>query len=1626
MKSDININNMNRHELCIYSLDMKNFIYICNEMKVLTLVLSMWLSNTSSASEIIFNFETEDGFTVSNQQPNELPGPFFHNTETGSWISDGSDPECIGPYDSSITSPEILIPNLGDKMGILINLDHRYSFEPDPGSAWDIGQILISLNDMEFKSIGAEYFTTSGYSGKPVAGSGIAQGQIGFSDESEGYSAGEFITDTAWINVKEGDKIKIKLSALYDQCATGNKPNWEIDKLTLIPGDSPYVPASVSLVKSGPEGFSLEVKNTETSELDLDSISLSLNGEKIDYTSEIEDSKVTLNYFTSKPLPVADPNYISILSPPEAVTSLYKVDSNHSIPVADIEEPIIAEVVYTNPAVADVPLKNASDVSGKIGLCDRGATYFDVKGEHIFNAGGVASIIANNRPGAPIVMGTGRALFYDKPHFMISQDDGNKIKPFLTQGITISISPGHKLELVAKDKTGKDINGTYKIVVSPYTPVEPKYALGDDIKGDSGILSYVTQISNSQSSLGTHIHDNAWTKALTQFQGKLKDGDGEFYLNEAEPDAFEGWTYLPTIVETINFDQGSTIDLPAEPGSGFFFGGTLENPGNYPDDPIPGIPGWFDSDDGISAGFFTLLELPVGKTILGITSDDGIRATFQTEFGELYPKEVAVRQTTGTTVFTIFAEKAGLYPFKLLWWEGTGGANVEFYSITEDGKRILVNDSTDPNSLKAYIPKDTIYDEAVTFLPSTKQLAVVGLLPVDGGFSTEKNIELHVREGTGSKIDESTIKFTVNGESVDFTISSDESIISESGIKKLVHVTNSRGELDIKVSFTETSNVERVISWKCYIEDPIDPTDLNLLAYYSFDSVEDGKTYDSENNIEGVLTANAKINKGAGLRGLGLDSTDDPYQVGGNGMRIEYGEILNLASTVDAISITFWAKNVNPTQPNYSSAIHGVSFGTVNNNGVSAKVPMTNQTLSWDTSNQPVVASFSGTYGTWNHYAFIKDGQNKKIYVNGDLIIDEDSTLPLPKDFSAINVLGDLNAVDGLEGHFDELAIFASPLTEELVYDTMTGEMFGTLPSNTLISKQPEDSSGELYQKATFTIEVSDADNMVVIWFYNGSPVADGLELNLIDLDEEDQGGKVKALVFSDKGFQFSEEVSLTVTPDITPPELVSFSLDKTLVKINLSFSEAMDTESITDVSNYSIDGLDIEDVSILGEGDLSVLIETSSQAPNTEYTLDYDLKDAAGNSLKSNVVIKSFLEAKGYVNVEYYLNISGTDLASLYNDPLYESGTFTLERFIPETNTKFVYGGDDNATWDNYGAVMSGYIIAPETGEYRFFFHSDDSGELYLSTDTTEDNLELICSVTGWANTYVLDDENERSALVNLEAGKKYLFQAIWKEGGGGDNCGISWRMPSETDLFDTPPNASAGIPGEYLATYAPEVFPWYGSWFPNGIKTINSIPQLSTLSTALEKADITLAVGAPYDTIFAPTNEAFDELPDGVLDSLLADPAALADILKYHIINSDPKASGSNWWVADVLEERAYNTALTGKKLTVSKSDGGVQYNTHYAKSSNKIMINNATVLDELDSSASSVIIIDKVLLPPDDEPPSISINNNGDGTATVTFTGTLQTSEFATGPWSDVEGESPITWDLKEKAGFARSKK
>ena len=64
---------------------------------------------------------------------------------------------------------------------------------------------------------------------------------------------------------------------------------------------------------------------------------------------------------------------------------------------------------------------------------------------------------------------------------------------------------------------------------------------------------------------------------------------------------------------------------------------------------------------------------------------------------------------------------------------------------------------------------------------------------------------------------------------------------------------------------------------------------------------------------------------------------------------------------------------------------------------------------------------------------------------------------------------------------------------------------------------------------------------------------------------------------------------------------------------------------------------------------------------------------------------------------------------------------------------------------------------------------------------------------------------------------------------------------------------------------------------------------PDLSTLVTAVTEAGLvdTLSGPGPF-TVFAPNNAAFEALPAGTLDSLLADPTgALTEVLQLHVVS-------------------------------------------------------------------------------------------------------------------------------------------
>ena len=123
------------------------------------------------------------------------------------------------------------------------------------------------------------------------------------------------------------------------------------------------------------------------------------------------------------------------------------------------------------------------------------------------------------------------------------------------------------------------------------------------------------------------------------------------------------------------------------------------------------------------------------------------------------------------------------------------------------------------------------------------------------------------------------------------------------------------------------------------------------------------------------------------------------------------------------------------------------------------------------------------------------------------------------------------------------------------------------------------------------------------------------------------------------------------------------------------------------------------------------------------------------------------------------------------------------------------------------------------------------------------------------------------------------------------------------------------------------------------------------STLLTALEAAglDATLADEDADFTVFAPTDEAFEALPEGTLDTLLADTDLLTDVLLYHVITDSVVGSDTALSLAGTTTTMANEAKLA---ITVR---GDALY------------LNESLVIDtDIEASNGVIHVIDAVLTP------------------------------------------------------------
>jgi transforming growth factor-beta-induced protein len=129
--------------------------------------------------------------------------------------------------------------------------------------------------------------------------------------------------------------------------------------------------------------------------------------------------------------------------------------------------------------------------------------------------------------------------------------------------------------------------------------------------------------------------------------------------------------------------------------------------------------------------------------------------------------------------------------------------------------------------------------------------------------------------------------------------------------------------------------------------------------------------------------------------------------------------------------------------------------------------------------------------------------------------------------------------------------------------------------------------------------------------------------------------------------------------------------------------------------------------------------------------------------------------------------------------------------------------------------------------------------------------------------------------------------------------------------------------------------------------VETAKADGSFSTLITALEAANLvdTLKGTGPF-TVFAPTDAAFNALPTGLLNEILANNTALTQVLTYHVVSGKLTAH-------DVASQTSVAT-LQGESLPITTTEGTTKIGT-------------ATITQtDIECSNGVIHVIDAVLIP------------------------------------------------------------
>jgi hypothetical protein len=921
------------------------------------------------------------------------------------------------------------------------------------------------------------------------------------------------------------------------------------------------------------------------------------------------------------------------------------------------------------------------------------------------------------------------------------------------------------IEVSYKDNRGTNIVESRSFIVPDYTMVPATAAVPENLvnKNISGFTAYVTQATTNNGTL-----PNSTARAEQQIRGLLiNPATGQPYQNIING----GPTFT---VNYINWNQDA--GLGTDIGN---FRDISDPP--RPDDAIPGVPGTIEPDntDNIAAEIIGYLKLDPGTYQFGVNSDDGFRVTVGAQPRDMLNTQLGIFEGgrgSSDTLFWLVVTNGGYYPVRLIWYEGNGGANVEFFSIVGTNK-VLINDLAIDGAIVSY---------ASANIPGEAIVDYVTPIPDSTGVNPGTSITAILLDQGSSTVDLNSVTMTVAGNPV--TVQKTKSGTRTTVTFVPTQFLDQGVTIPVTISYTAGGKAyTKSWSFRTASGVPVIPA---IYAQPLGSGLEPGMTvrlvYTTASANNTAYTEDALAGRNWTIIGYGFEKTDYIYY--NIAAPASFGSFGSIESRPVPGQLLFGTVNMAMEAVAYLELKRGAyRMGVNSDDGFRVTCGATPQDVS------TVLGEYSGGRG-FSDTMF-------------NFLVPVDGIYP----FRLTWEQGGGGA--GVQWFIEDLATGTRTLINYPGSPIKAYRYCSTLNQNVQITQQPVSTNIVQNRKATFSVQAvcGSITNPAVFAYqwqvkapnattFTDIEGANGPTYTMADpAGAWDNGNQYRCIVTL-LGYQpvTSSTATLTVTADTEPPQVYSVSGDAALSHIKISFNELIDQQSVWGAT-YTVSGLQVLGAELDATG-TNVILTTSKQVPGTKYTITisgiYDL--SMNQMAQTQKTFTAWVFDTGFVIREFYGGIGGTAVTDLTGSDKYTKGMPDWIDALFSTES-----GPDFA--DNYGIRVLGFIIPPVTGDYYFLIAGDDSTALYLSTDDNPANLSTdpIAYFNGWTGFRQWNAPSsqgsgqQKSNPINLQAGKKYYFEAFQKEGGGGDSLSVAWVRPDA-------PNATNVIGSQYIGAFA------------------------------------------------------------------------------------------------------------------------------------------------------------------------------------------------------------------------------